>query len=180
MITINFYPESDKPEFTKAALEYSEIWKTDGQKIHQAIESVSGLKFTTKVINAVTFEGFSYSIPLRLRSSYTYSHKEATLIHELCHRLMIDNYFYIFDTTNLSEDIHKIIDLILFDLWVNILGEKSANESKDKEISYGEPAYKNAWEWALSFDKDARKTKFNELTAKYSNHPKAQARVGQH
>lgn len=169
---INVYPESDKPELVKAASEYTEIWKKDGKIIIQAIEETSNLKFKTKIINAVTFDGTSFSLPLRLRYSYDIVHKEATLIHELCYRLMTDNYFYIFDHTNLSEDIHKIIDLILYDIWVKILGEKIAKESIEKEIGYGDPVYKNAWEWALGFTKDARKEKFAEMVVKYSNHPK--------
>jgi len=173
MININFYPESDKEEYVSAAKEYSEIWKKDGIKIFNAIENFSGLKFKTKLINAVTFEGPSYSLPLRLRSSYPESHKKATLIHELCHRILVDNYFYIFDNKNLSEDIHKIIYLFLYDIWVDLLGKKIANESKDVEIGYGDTTYKNAWGWALSFDKEARKLKFKEMVEKYSNHPKA-------
>ncbi len=173
MITINFYPESDKEEFVKAAQEYAEIWREDGEWIFQTIERLSGLKFKTKLINALTFEGTSYSVPLRLRSSYSRTHKEATLIHELCHRLLVDNDFYFFDTTNRGEDVHKAIDLVLYDIWVEILGEESANDSKDEETSYNNPDYKNAWEWSLSFDKETRQVKFKELVAKYSNNPKA-------
>ena len=173
VITINFYPESDNEKFQKAAEEYSDIWKKDGKKIFDKIQKLSGLKFKTKAINAVTFEGHSYSLPLRLRSSYPQTQKKAVLIHELCHRLLIDNNFYIFDTKNLSEDVHKILDLILYDLWVSLLGEKRANESKDVEIAYGDQAYKNAWDWALSFDKETRVKKFKEMVKQYSNHPKA-------
>ena len=173
VITINFYPESDNDLFKKAAKEYSDIWKKDGNNIFDEIQKISRLKFRTKEINAVTFEGHSYSIPLRLRSSYPQTQKKAVLIHELCHRLLVDNNFYIFDYKNLSEDIHKILNLILYDIWVNLLGEKKANVSKDIEIGYGDPAYKNAWEWALSFDKETREKKFKEMVKKYSNHPKA-------
>ncbi len=169
---INFYPESDKLEFIQAVSEYNEIWQRDGEKIVQTIEEISGLKFKTNIINAVVFDGVSYSIPLRLRFSYDYKHKEATLIHELCHRLTTDNYFYIFDYTNLAEDSHKIIDLILYDVWIKLLGEETAVESRDKEIGYGDPVYKNAWEWALSFSKKKRKEKFAEMIVKYANHPK--------
>ena len=56
---------------------------------------------------------------------------------------------------------------------MDLLGKKIANESKDVEIGYGDTTYKNAWGWALSFDKEARKLKFKEMVEKYSNHPKA-------
>lgn len=98
--------------------------------------------------------------------------KKATLIHELCHRLLVDNDFYFFDTINRSEDIHKAIDLILYDIWIDILGKSGADESKEKEMSYTIQEYKNAWEWAFSFDKEARQQKFKELTNKYANQPK--------
>lgn len=91
MLQINFYPESDKKEFIKAAKEYQKIWDKEGKKIIKTIEKISGFKFKTKFINAVTFEGVSYSLPLRLTSSYPLKFKRATLIHELCHRLLVDN-----------------------------------------------------------------------------------------
>jgi len=173
MIKINFYPESDREKYVKAAKEYTEIWNKSGKKTFKSIEKISGLKFKTKLINAVTYKGHSNAFPLRLRSEYSRIDKEAVLTHELCHRLLDDNHFYFFDTTNLSQDIHKTIDLILYDIWVLLLGKKCADERVDKEIGYGDVNYKNAWEWALSFDKKTRKQKFKEFVTKYSNHPKA-------
>ena len=172
MILINFHPESDKKEFVDAAQEYTQIWQTEGKRFFNEIEKVSGLKFKTQLINAVTFEGHSFSLPLRLKSSYSYIHKKATLIHELCHRLLLDNNFYIFDYKNLAEDIHKIIDLILYDIWENVMGKEVANESKDTEIGHGDPTYKNAWDWALSFSFEERQAKFREMTSKYANYKK--------
>jgi len=172
MIIINFYPESDKTEYIEAANEYTEIWNKEGHKIFDEIERISGLKFKTKIINAVTFKGHSHSLPLRLDCSYSYTHKKASLIHELCHRLTLDNGFYIFDYKNLNEDIHKITDLILYDIWITILGEKAAEESREVEIKYGDPVYKSAWDWALALTYEERQSKFKELTQKYSNYKK--------
>ena len=132
---INFYPESDKPEFIIAATEYTSIWQSDGQKIVKSIEDATKLKFKTGAIYAVTFEGISYSVPMRLRSSYSHSHIVATVIHELLHRLLVDHDFWLFDSSNHSEEVHKIIDLVLYDVWVDVLGKKIADESREKEIS---------------------------------------------
>ncbi len=167
MLHINFYPESDKEEFIKAAKEYQEIWEKDGRKIIALIEKYSSLTFKTKEINAVTFEGISYSTPMRLRSGYSTKHKKATLVHELLHRLLMDNNYWLKDKDSFNEEVHKIIYLILYDIWIDLLGEKPAKESKNIEISYGSPTYKRAWDWALSFSKEERVKKFKELQEKY-------------
>ncbi|MAG59589.1 hypothetical protein CMO96_02250 [Candidatus Woesebacteria bacterium] len=167
MLQINFYPESDEKEFTKAAKEYAQIWSKDADKIVRLIEKYSGMKFKTKVINAVTFEGRSFSKPMSLRSSYPRRVKEAVLVHELLHRLLIDNNFWFGNKDTYHEDVHKMIDLILFDIWVDLLGKKVAKESQELEISFGDPAYKRAWSWALSFSKDERPKKFQEMKKKY-------------
>jgi hypothetical protein len=166
MLQINFYPESNKKEYIKAAEEYQKIWGKEGAKIVKVIEKYSGLTFKTKVINALTFEGISYSMPMQLRSSYNSSRKKAALIHELIHRLLIDNNFW-FKQKNFTEEVHKVIDLILYDIWVDLLGKDGAEDNKKVEISYGNPAYKKAWEWALSFSKEERAKKFKKMRLKY-------------
>ena len=47
MLQINFYPESNKEEYIKAAEDYKDIWEKDGQKISKLIEKYSGLIFKT-------------------------------------------------------------------------------------------------------------------------------------
>jgi len=166
MLQINFYPESNKEEFIKAAGEYKKIWEKDGRRIVKTIERYSSLAFKTKAINALTFEGISYSIPMQLRSSYNYNREKGAFIHELIHRLLVDNNF-IFPKKNFTENLHKVIDLILYDIWVDLLGKNGAEDNKKVEISYGNPAYKKAWEWALSFSKEERAKKFKEMKLKY-------------
>jgi hypothetical protein len=168
MLRINFFPESDKQTYIKAAKEYTQIWEKDGQKIIDLIEKYSGLKFITTEINGVTFEGMSYSYPLRMKSSYSSERKEAELVHELIHRLLIDHHFW-FPEETLTEESHKVVDLILFDIWTGLLGEEIAVAQKDVEISYGDPAYKSAWDLSLSFSKEERSTEFEKLKSKYIN-----------
>ncbi len=118
------------------------------------------------MINALTFEGISYSVPMRLRSSYNSSRKEAALIHELIHRLLMDNNFW-FKQKNFTEELHRAVDLILYDIWVDLLGKDGAEDNKEVEIGYGNPDYKRAWEWTLSFSKEERAKKFQEMRKKY-------------
>jgi len=167
MLQINFYPESDKKEYIKAAKEYQDIWQKEGPKIIKVIEKYSGLPFKTKIINALTFEGVSRSTPLQLRSSYNSNRKKGALIHELTHRLLIDNNFWFPDEKNFIEELHKVIDLILYDIWADLLGKDGAEDNKEVEMNYGNPIYKRAWEWALSFSKRERSEKFKEMRRKY-------------
>ena len=167
MLQINFYPESDKKEYIKAAEEYKNIWKENGSNISNLIEKYSGLTFKTKVINAVTFDGISFSTPMRLRSNYSYDQKLAVIVHELTHRLLIDNNFWFPDEKKFNEECHKTIDLILFDIWIDLFGKELAEKSKEIEINYGDPIYKRAWDWALSFTKEERIKQFNEMKDKY-------------
>lgn len=167
MLQINFYPESDKEKYIKAAKEYQLIWKNDGKTIVELIEKYSGINFKTKIINAVTFDDVSFSIPMKLESSLTYDQKKGTLVHELLHRLLNDNKYLIPMEKDFTEKIHRMIDLILFDIWTDLFGKDKAKENMDHEIGYGCLSYKNAWEWALSFSKEDRKTKFEEMKLKY-------------
>lgn len=163
MLQLNFYPESDKKEYVKAAYEYSLIWKKEGQGIVNLIEKYSGLTFKTKIINAVTFDGISYSTPMRLASNYKYENKEATLVHELLHRLLMNNNFSFSNKETFNKDVHGVIYLVLYDILVELLGVNIANKNKELEISYGNSDYKEAWEWALSFSKEERSKKFKEM-----------------
>lgn len=63
MLKINFYPEHDDRALEDAASEYAEIWKQEGAKITATIESASGFKFDENIINAIVFEGKSFSHP---------------------------------------------------------------------------------------------------------------------
>lgn len=172
MLQINFYPESDNKKYIEEAKEYQLIWQKDGEKIVELIKKYSGMNYKTKIINAIIFDEISFSVPLKLESDLTYDQKESNLIHELIHRLLVDNNYWITTSLNLTEMLHRIIDLILFDIWVDLFGEKKARENIKHEISYGCISYKKAWNWALSFSKEERKNKFEKLKLKYQNQRK--------
>ena len=168
MLQINFCPESDKKEYIIAAREYTNIWKRNQKKIITLIEKYSNLTFKTTIINATTYEGISYSSPMRLRSSYSKNQKLAVLVHELLHRLLIDNNFWFNKDLNIRTlEIHKLIYLILFDIWCDLLGNGAALKEKEREIGYGNRVYKEAWEWALAFSKEQRTIEFKQMKEKY-------------
>jgi hypothetical protein len=66
--------------------------------------------------------------------------------------------------------IHKHIDLILYDIWVDLYGEKFAKEEIDYEISLwngkGISPYKTAWDWALKMIKQERRQEFQKYLPK--------------
>lgn len=167
---INFYPEQDNIQFEKSVKEYKAIWEEQGIKITEAIERVSGLKFREKIINAIIYNGISYSSPLRLQSNILIGHKKGTLIHELCHRLVVGNNIVI-ETGKTDKswtiNIHKHIYLILYDIWVELYGEKFGKKEIDYEIDLWPEKemspYKIAWDWALSIDIERRQKLWKKI-----------------
>jgi len=166
MIQINFYPEGDKEEHFEATKEYQNIWDKEGIKIIEAIQKKCGLSFKEGIVRAIIFEGASRSNPLKLRSSYNADNKKSVLVHELVHRILVDNNIKIPGGANFKEDLHKAIYLVLYDIWADLFGENFAMASKDRECILNS-AYKKAWSWALSFPKEERAKKFKEITLKY-------------
>jgi hypothetical protein len=161
---INFYPECDNPEFEKAAKEYKKIWEEEGDKITKTIEKVSGLKFKEKIINATIYKRNSFSNPLVLKAIGLKDHKRGALVHELCHRLIYGNKVLRVTKKKFQSwdiDMHKQVNLILYDILVELYGKQFAKDNVDYEISLwtrkGVSPYKIAWDWALSIAKEERR-----------------------
>jgi hypothetical protein len=89
-VKIEFSPESEK--YNQATIEYRTLWNNEGKRMVEAMEKVSGVKFTENEVRAIVYEGISSSgmgnDPMKLRASYPSDVKKATLIHELGHRLL--------------------------------------------------------------------------------------------
>lgn len=164
MLKINFYPDSDGTEYVRAASEYQKIWGEEGQRVIKIIEKVSGFKFKEKFINAIIFEGVSSSHPFALRASYPQDIKRARLVHELCHRIIHGNNIKIESSKpeEKSLEIHKCLDLILYDIWVELWGKEFTNRSVKWESALT-PMYKQAWNWTLTLDKNKRSKKFKKF-----------------
>lgn len=166
MLQLNFYPESDDKKLKKGVNEYRNIWKVEGKKITDFIERYSELVFKTKIINAIVFDGESYSYPLRLSYDHSIEIKRNILIHELCHRLMRDNNLRTKKQLTIAKftlATHKRIFLILYDILSGLYGEEYARRQVVWEVEKGDKSYKEAWGWALSFSPQERRTKFEEV-----------------
>ena len=161
MVQIKFYPDCDKTESLEAVNEYQGIWDKEGERIINAIEARSGLKFVENYINAIVFEGVSHSEPLSLRASYTYEVKKGTIVHELLHRLLSGNKVIPVAENKREQALvsHKQLNLILYDIWAELYGEEFAKNNVEVEADRAD-VYKEAWKWALSFEKVERSEKF--------------------
>ncbi len=161
MISLRFIPIFEDKEFTDAVAEYKQIWEAEGVRIIDAFKQITGLSFVENRIAIVIYEGVSFSgrTPndmMKLRASYTADVKKATLVHELSHRLL-------FNLKNRPEgDEHQVINLFLYDVWVELYGEDFANEMVEIEKKRAEN-YQIAWDFALSLTKEQRKEKFSAL-----------------
>ncbi len=159
-VRFTFSPESE--QYAPAAKEYQDIWDAEGEKIVGAMEKVSGVKFAETDVRAIVFEGVSRSglgdAPMRLRASYPPDVKKATIIHELGHRLIAG----VPRTKELDE--HRVLFLILYDVWVSLYGKDFADRMVEVEKGRrGLYDYESAWKWALSLTKEERAAKFKAL-----------------
>ena len=163
-MNIIFKPASEKPDLIKAADEYAKIWHDEGVLIVDTIKSIGGFEKNEEHIEATIIEAMSRSHPLTLRASYDLVTKKATLIHELTHRFCVFNNVGIPETNNGDSNLksHKQIDLILYDIWVDLYGIDFANHQVKLESSRQE-FYQQAWEWALSKNKQQRQKLFKTL-----------------
>jgi len=173
-LRIYFYPDSDIKNLWPAVKKYQEIWRRKGKRIIEIVEEISGLRFKETFINAIVFQAKfpSQSYPLCLKADYPDERKVSFLIHELTHRILAGNGIRPRQKKFKSEEskklaVHKVLYLILYDIWVELYGEKFAKESVESEISIsGTEVYKKAWKWALSLSKKERKEKFLALKRK--------------
>jgi hypothetical protein len=159
-VQLSFTPEADK--YAQATREYQAIWNDEGEKILEAMEHVSALRFKDKEVKVIVFEGVSRSglgdDPMKLRASYPSNIKKATLIHELGHRLIAN----IPKTKEIDE--HRVLFLILYDIWEKLYGKDFADKAVEVEKERrGLYDYESAWKWALSLSKEERAAKFKAL-----------------
>lgn len=162
---ITFHPSFDNDDLVKAAKEYSEIWDDNGNEIVEKIERVTGFNFEETHINAIIYEGVSHSHPLCLRASYDEETKKATLVHELLHIICAFKTEFVDDNDSLALSLHKVIFLVLYDVWVDLYGKAFADRQVEIESSRTD-MYKEAWSWALGTDRNSRIKLFNEIKKK--------------
>lgn len=158
-LSIQFYPQWDDPFLVEAASEYTEIWESLGERITEAIQTQTGLRFVERKLNALVIEGASRSHPLVLRASFPKPVKAHTLVHELGHRIVAGNKI----TARLDEDphinAHKLLYLFLFEVYVKLFGTEKALEVVEFESAL-RASYRDCWQWALALSLAERAEKF--------------------
>jgi hypothetical protein len=169
VLTIRFRPESDRPELIAAAEEYRRLWEEHGSKIVACLERLSELTFAESEIDAIVFDGVSRSQPLKLRASHPPDVKLGTLIHELGHRLLtgrppLIRFLRTIDAADRSREVHKVLNLLLFDAWTELSGDDFARHQVEVESRW-RPLYRDAWVWALAMDRPARQAMLHALLA---------------
>lgn len=159
-IHLSFTPASDS--FQTAARQYDSVWVSDGDRITRGLQRASGLSFAEigdTVIGARVLERASSSgyreRPMELRASYPTATKQATLMHELGHRLE-SNLF------RASEDDHRFLFLWLFDAWTDVYGEEFAREQVVIERRR-RGVYPAAWDSALALSREARAARWDSV-----------------
>jgi len=174
VLTVRFHPESDEPELVLAATEYQRLWDAEGDHIVEQFEAVTSLSFAEHLINAIVFEGVSRSHPLCVRASYDAEAKRAGLIHELSHRLVRGNRARLSlpqPQPGRQRENHELIDLFLFDVWVELYGEEFARRRVDVESRPPYPVfYRLAWESALTLGRAGRAARLRALLGSTADH----------
>jgi hypothetical protein len=158
---LNFTAESEK--FDAATKEYRGIWQTDGARIIEAMEQVTGVKFPETEVNVIVYEGVSWSgfgqIPMKMRASYPLDIKKATLIHELGHRHLSQ-----FRSITKDTEDHPLLFLWLYDLWVKLYGKEFADGAVKAESGRkGLVDYESIWKTALALTEQERVAKFKDF-----------------
>ena len=158
-LQLDFEAESDS--FGDAVAEYRSIWMADGERIVEVVERLTALEFEAGPVHVIVHEGTSFSgyrdIPMRMRASYSSSTKQATLVHELAHRLISE---LVPDT---FED-HPIIFLFVHDAWVELWGREFADREVEVESARRGPSnYRGTWQSVLALSADERAQKFQQF-----------------
>ena len=161
-VRVQFVAQGDT--FARAAREYEQLWATEGPRIVEAMERVSGLGFvsptyadtviTANVLERASESGFRAS-PMVMRASYPFDTRRATLIHELGHRLQSGLF-------RREEESHPPLFLWIYDVWVELYGREFADAQVAVERRRGGP-YPAAWDQAMALSAGERATRWKAI-----------------
>lgn len=140
---------------------YRAIWDEYGERVVNALETVTCLPFPESSVSATVADAVSHSggpeHPMRLRRSYLRNEKESTLVHELGHR-------HLWQLAERLDEVdgHMTLYLILERVWVDVWGEEFAENRVRGESDWHEK-YADAWAWARSLGSEERARLWNQL-----------------
>ncbi len=158
-------------DFQNSIEEYKSICAIEGDRIIQALENNSGLKFDSLSVWIKVVDGPSRANydTLEMRYSYPNSTKKATLVHELGHLLTWDLIPGDVEPGTAPTP-HYILFLFLYDTWVDLWGEEFAKEQVEVEsLRKGIFNYAELWQYILEKTKQQRKREIKNIIKQYSN-----------
>lgn len=155
-VRLEFRAASDS--FADSRDEYEMIWAAEGAKMIAAMELTSGLRFiypqyadtaiVVTVREVAANSGFRDRSGVTMRASYAPDTKRTTLMHELGHRLMAGLF-------TRDDEEHDELFLWLYDAWILMYGQKTADEQVAIEKRRNE-RYVIAWNAALALNATER------------------------
>lgn len=140
---------------------YREVWDEYGDRVVDALETVTCLPFPEPSVSATVADAVSHSggpeHPMQLRRSYIRKEKESTLVHELGHR-------HLWQLVERLDEVdgHMTLYLILDRVWADVWGEEFAAERVRGESDWHQ-RYADAWAWARSVGPEERARLWNQL-----------------
>lgn len=163
-VEVQFIPSSAASESDTRT--YRAIWEESGERIVAAFEAVTCLPFAESIVRAVVAERVSNSggpeHPMQLRASYDRAVKQATLVHELGHRVL----WQVAKRLD-GVDGHRTLYLVLDRVWAYVWGEEFAERRiRDESVWRASYDYGAAWRWARSLGRKERVRLWSELLIK--------------
>jgi len=142
---------------------YRAIWDEYGERIVDALETVTCLPFQESRVSATVANAVSHSggpeHPMRLRRSYIRKEKQSTLVHELGHR-------HLWQLVERLDEVdgHMTLYLVLERVWADVWGEEFAGNRVRGESSWHD-RYADAWAWARALGSEERTKLWDQLLA---------------
>lgn len=156
------------PDVHNGAMAYQNLWAEEGSKIESTFRRISGLDFRVQrmfvlvgkrknhktghsglIIDKKSELDDQYNFtPLLLTASRDIKERRRILIHELTHRLLMANNFSFSTKKHFHiEDSHQFLNLIFYDVMIDLYGQEFAESVKKRESTSSDPRYKQSWEW---------------------------------
>ena len=165
-------------EQTLAAARYKQFWEDNQDKIIASFYKHTGLTFKQKQITIrLRKDGISKAGNRHqaMELSITWKTEDGigcALIHELAHRLVIGNGIDPPEGNDFIESranyyMHRHIYLFLYDVFVDVLGEKIAKEEIERESNGRISSYAKAWTWAMDKNYEQRQRSFKDIKIRY-------------
>lgn len=147
MLDVRFHPESDRPGLIEAANEYEAIWAADGERIVEALTDTLKMSYDGRFFNALVHDAPTEAFPLRFAASLARPLKQATIPHELAHRLLAEHGLD-GPVGRERSDFASHVQLCLFlsDVWRRVWGDDFAEEAIRLESEL-RPMFRRAWQF---------------------------------